>query len=139
MFHAVCGDLPLEPLGQLRHPRLQPNLRLPAQQLTRERHVGEAMADVAGAEPAGHLRLDVHIQSRRELLSDLEHGDAAAGADAGTEPVTYTVATGDTLWEIATEQYSPAEDPRATIEAIRQENALEGYLIKPGMSLELPR
>ena len=64
---------------------------------------------------------------------------AAAGADADTEPVTYTVATGDTLWEIATEQYPPSEEPRAMIEAIRQENALEGYLIQPGMSLELPR
>jgi len=64
---------------------------------------------------------------------------AAAGADADTESVTYTVATGDTLWEIATEQYPPSEDPRAMIEAIRQENALEGYLIQPGMSLELPR
>ena len=51
----------------------------------------------------------------------------------------YTVKKGDTLWEIATEQYPPSEDPRATIEAIRQENALEGYLIQPGMSLELPR
>ena len=64
---------------------------------------------------------------------------AAAGADAGTEPVPYTVASGDTLWEIATEQSPPSEDPRAMIEAIRQENALEGYLIQPGMSLELPR
>jgi LysM repeat protein len=64
---------------------------------------------------------------------------AATAADAGTEPVNYTVAAGDTLWEIATEQYPPSEDPRATIEAIRQENALEGYRIQPGMSLELPR
>jgi LysM repeat protein len=64
---------------------------------------------------------------------------AATAADAGTEPVNYTVAAGDTLWEIATEQYPPSEDPRTTIEAIRQENALEGYLIQPGMSLELPR
>jgi LysM repeat protein len=64
---------------------------------------------------------------------------AAAGANAGTEPVIYTVATGDTLWEIATEHYPPSGDPRATIEAIRQENALEGYLIQPGMRLELPR
>jgi LysM repeat protein len=64
---------------------------------------------------------------------------AATAADAGTEPVNYTVAAGDTLWEIATEQYPPSEDPRGTIEAIRQENALEGYLIQPGMSLELPR
>jgi hypothetical protein len=64
---------------------------------------------------------------------------AATGADAGTEPVPYTVAPGDTLWEIATEQYPPSEDPRATVEDIRRENGLEGYLIQPGMRLQLPR
>ena len=64
---------------------------------------------------------------------------AATGAVADTEPVPYTVAPGDTLWEIATEQYPPSEDPRATVEDIRQENGLEGYLIQPGMRLQLPR
>jgi LysM repeat protein len=64
---------------------------------------------------------------------------AAAGADAGTEPVSYTVASGDTLWEIVTEQYPPSEDPRAAVEDIRRENGLEGYLIQPGMRLQLPR
>jgi LysM repeat protein len=64
---------------------------------------------------------------------------AAAGADAGTEPVPYTVAAGDTLWEIATEHYPASEDPRAKIEAIRHENGLEGYAIRPGTRLELPR
>jgi LysM repeat protein len=61
------------------------------------------------------------------------------GADAGTAPDSYTVASGDTLWEVATEHYSSSEDPRATIEAIRRENGLEGYEIQPGMHLELPR
>jgi LysM repeat protein len=64
---------------------------------------------------------------------------AATGADAGTEPVPYTVAPGDTLWEIATEQYPPSEDPRATVEDIRRQNGLGGYLIQPGMRLQLPR
>ncbi len=63
----------------------------------------------------------------------------ATTANADTEPVHYTVATGDTLWEIATEKYPPSEDPRATIEAIRQENGLEGYGLRAGMRLELPR
>ena len=61
------------------------------------------------------------------------------GAAAGTEPASYTVASGDTLWEIATEHYPPSEDPRTAIEAIRQENGLQGYAIQPGMRLDLPR
>jgi LysM repeat protein len=63
---------------------------------------------------------------------------AGAGADAGTAPATYTVEYGDTLWEIATEHYPAAEDPRAKIEAIRRENDLEGYAIRPGTRLKLP-
>jgi hypothetical protein len=64
---------------------------------------------------------------------------ANAGADAGTAPAPYTVEYGDTLWEVATEHYPSSEDPRATIEAIRQKNGLEGYGLRPGMRLELPR
>ena len=63
----------------------------------------------------------------------------SVGADAGTAPVPHTVEHGDTLWEIAAEHYPPSEDPRATIETIRRENGLEGYGIRPGMRLELPR
>jgi nucleoid-associated protein YgaU len=62
-----------------------------------------------------------------------------AGADAGTEPVSYTVEHGDTLWKIATEHYPRSEDPRAAIEAIREENGLDGYGIRQGTRLELPR
>jgi LysM domain len=64
---------------------------------------------------------------------------AATGAGAGGAPVSYTVTPGDTLWEVATEHYPPSEDPRAAIEAIREENGLEGYELQPGMRLQLPR
>jgi hypothetical protein len=64
---------------------------------------------------------------------------ANAGVDAGTTSVSSTVEDGDTLWEIATEHYPPSEDPRAAIEAIREENGLGGYGIRPGMRLDLPR
>jgi LysM repeat protein len=65
---------------------------------------------------------------------------ALYATDAGTAaPDPYTVASGDTLWQVATEHYPPSEDPRVTIEAIRRENGLEGYTIRPGMRLELPR
>ncbi len=62
-----------------------------------------------------------------------------AGAAAGTTPLSYTVQYGDTLWEVATEHYPSSEDPRAAIEAIRRENGLDGYVLRPGTRLELPR
>ncbi len=62
------------------------------------------------------------------------------GGVAGAEPefVRYTVAPGDTLWEIAIERTAVWEDPRPKVEAIREANDLSGYEIYPGMSLKLP-
>ena len=63
---------------------------------------------------------------------------AGTGADAGTQPVRYTVSPGDTLWGIAVSHTPPHEDPRPTIEAIREANDLSGATIQPGMSLKIP-
>ena len=62
------------------------------------------------------------------------------GGVAGAEPesVHYTVAPGDTLWEIAIDHTAVWEDPRPKVEAIRAANDLSGYEIYPGMSLKLP-
>lgn len=63
---------------------------------------------------------------------------ATAGAGAQSEPELYSVRPGDTLWEVATEEYPPTEDPRVKVEEIRVENDLDGYTIHPGEVLELP-
>lgn len=51
--------------------------------------------------------------------------DPAAGAQ------THIVATGDTLWSIAT-VLQPSADPRAVVDEILQLNAAAGVAIDPG-------
>lgn len=63
---------------------------------------------------------------------------AAAGAEAESSVELHAVEPGETLWEVATENYSFSEDPRVKVEEIRTENNLEDYTIRPGQVLELP-
>ena len=63
---------------------------------------------------------------------------AGAGAGAEQATVTHTVASGETLWEIAVENTLPGEDPRPKVEEIRDVNDLSGSKIHPGMTLEVP-
>lgn len=88
-----------------------------------------------------------HVYRKRRLgalattvLAAAVAGALHAGSWAGAEapPVRYTVAPGDTLWSIVAEHYPPSEDPRVMVEEVRDENGLEGYLIRPGARLELP-
>jgi len=50
----------------------------------------------------------------------------------------YEVQRGDTLWQIAVEQYDAGLDPRAVVYAIREANGLDGALLQPGQELTLP-
>jgi LysM repeat protein len=63
---------------------------------------------------------------------------AGGGADAESPTVLYTVEPGDTLWSVATEHYPASEDPRVTVEVIRDANELPDAQIYPGTRLELP-
>lgn len=51
---------------------------------------------------------------------------------------SYEVRPGDTLWQIATEQYDETLDPRAVVYEIREANGLDGALLQPGETLTLP-
>jgi nucleoid-associated protein YgaU len=69
---------------------------------------------------------------------------AAAGAvrtDAGAmRPVAarrYVVAPGDTLWRIAV-RADPGRDPRAVVDQIERENAVDAASLQPGQVLVLP-
>ena len=51
---------------------------------------------------------------------------------------TVVVQPHDTLWSIAT-RTAPRRDPYAAVADIRRINALEGYVVHPGQTLQLPR
>lgn len=61
-----------------------------------------------------------------------------SSARAEAPPIYHTVESGETLWSITTDHYSPSEDPRPIIEEVRETNGLEDYRIHPGTTLQLP-
>jgi nucleoid-associated protein YgaU len=66
----------------------------------------------------------------------------AAPASPGPAPTgpapSVVVQPHDTLWSIAT-RAAPERDPFAAIAEIKKINDLEGYVVHPGQTLELPR
>src|SRR5829696_7910896 len=70
-----------EPIGQRDEAILERQLRLVTEPIRRLGDVGEAVADVADAAPAGDLRLDVAAERRRQQARDVGHGPRAAAAD----------------------------------------------------------
>jgi LysM repeat protein len=56
---------------------------------------------------------------------------------AGPAP-SVVVQPDDTLWSIAT-RTAPRRDPYAAVAEIKKINGLDGYVVHPGQTLELPR
>ena len=103
---------------------VQPSATLKvAAEAERLRRAGHPVVDFSAGEP--DFPTPEHVK---------EAGKAAIDANF----TRYTVAPGDTLWEIAIERTAVWEDPRPKVEAIREANDLSGYEIYPGMSLKLP-
>lgn len=61
---------------------------------------------------------------------------ARARSHSPAQPLTVTIHTGDTLWDIATQHHRG--DPRAYIYEIEQLNHLDGGSLQPGQILYLP-
>jgi LysM repeat protein len=64
--------------------------------------------------------------------------DDAAGVVAGADYLTYTVQSGDTLWDIATTHTPKGEDVRVVVADIRVANDLGSSVIVPGQVLRIP-
>jgi LysM repeat protein len=63
---------------------------------------------------------------------------ASRAADPPAAPATTVVQQGDTLWSIA-DRHRLSGDRVAVIEEIRRLNRLDGYTIRVGQELALPR
>ena len=67
-------------------------------------------------------------------------GEADADADASAlPPVEHVVASGETLWSIASSFVSPGEDIRRVVHDIAEMSDVSGGAIFPGQVLLIPR
>ena len=96
----------------------------------------------------GEPALTLTVRGRRLLrtgaavlavLAVLIGGRAVAGAPTAPVPVdTYTVSTGETLWEIAAAYTAPHHDVRDTVGALIELNGLDGAALRAGEQILVP-
>ena len=65
-------------------------------------------------------------------------GGPADANEPVSEPVSYVVAAGDTLWEVAAAHTAPGEDVRRTVKDIEEASNVAGGVIYPGQTLLIP-
>jgi predicted Zn-dependent protease len=70
-------------------------------------------------------------------LSSFRTVTQAGTANTGPATRTITVHVGETLWQIA-EQVAPRDDPRDTVDRIRELNALNTAVLQAGQRLIVP-
>ena len=61
-----------------------------------------------------------------------------AASTPRSDPVSYRVRSGDTLWVIADSRSGPSDDVRSVVGQIKDLNDLEGSAIHPGQVLLIP-
>jgi LysM repeat protein len=71
------------------------------------------------------------------VLISAGHPTDAAGHGPRTQPVTVTVQTGETLWQLAS-RVAPDVDPRLVIDEIEQLNGLSDLTVYAGQQLRVP-
>jgi LysM repeat protein len=71
------------------------------------------------------------------VLSSAGRPTEAAGHGPRTQPVTVTVQTGETLWQLAS-RVAPKVDPRLVVAEIERLNALAGPTVYAGQQLRVP-
>jgi LysM repeat protein len=71
-------------------------------------------------------------------LASTGQSSQASGRVAATRPVTVTVQTGETLWQLAT-RVAPHTDPRLVVDEIERLNRLSGSTVYAGQQLRVPQ
>jgi hypothetical protein len=71
------------------------------------------------------------------VLGSAGRSTEAAGHGPRTQPVTVTVQTGETLWQLAS-RVAPETDPRLVIAEIERLNTLSGSTVYAGQQLRVP-
>lgn len=66
-------------------------------------------------------------------------GGAAEAEEPPGPAIEYVVASGDTLWEIASEHVAPGEDVRVVVESIKERSGITSSALQVGQVLQIPR